>query len=650
MASDFNVKSDNEKVKNVGSTEQKLDSMFSSDTDLEMIDFDLAKLIDVDTLQSMMNNLYAVTKIGFAIVDLKGNVLASTGWQDICAKFHRTNPQTLWNCLESDLLLTQGVAHGEFKIYKCKNNMWDIVTPIMMGKRHVGNLFSGQFFFDDEAVDRNVFVQQAEQFGFDKEAYLAALDRVPRWNRVVVKNLMQFYVKLAEMISKLSYSNLKLSKLLAANKLDELRLLENHNDLMHAQAVAETGSWRLNVQKNELIWSDETYRMFGLPKGAHLTYERFLEFVHPEDKEFVDQKWKAALRGEVYDIEHRIVVDNKVRWVRERAELEFAVDGSLIGGFGIVQDITEHKIAEQKLHRLNRTLRAISAINQLLMRVTDEASFLQQVCRILVEYCDYALVWIGFAQDNEAKTVKLMAYAGLGEGFIESLNISWADTEFGQTLAGKAINTGKPQICADIRCDQHFSTWSKETSTRRYLSYLALPLISEGKAFGVINIYSKEPNPFTEDEVKLLVEVASDFSNGIMYLRTRAAVKHAEEELNRAKKEWEQTFDALPDLIMTVDNKHKILRVNKAMAERLGITPEQCIGLSCYKVVHGIDHIPETCPHKKTIEDGKMHLAELYEERLGGDLIVSSTPMKDADGKTLGSVHVFRKMSNQTSS
>ena len=224
----------------------------------------------------MMDDLYAVTKIGFAVIDLKGNVLAATGWQDICTKFHRANPQTLWNCLESDLLLTQGVAPGEFKTYKCKNNMWDIVTPIVIGKNHVGNLFSGQFFFDDETIDRSQFAEQAEKFGFDKDAYLSALDSVPRWNRAVVRNLMQFYVKLSEMISKLSYSNFKLSKSLSTQKLIERQLRQSHHDLKHAQEVAKTGSWRLNVQTNELTWSDETYRMFGLPSSDHLTYERFL--------------------------------------------------------------------------------------------------------------------------------------------------------------------------------------------------------------------------------------------------------------------------------------------------------------------------------------------------------------------------------------
>jgi PAS domain S-box-containing protein len=268
-------------------------------SDSEVGGQELANIIDAEALQSMMDDLYAVTKIGFAIIDLKGNVLASAGWQDICIKFHRTNPQTLWNCLESDIILTQGVARGQFKTYKCKNNMWDIVTPIIIGKRHVGNLFSGQFFFDDEVIDRDLFLKQAEKYGFEKDAYLATLDRVPRWNRAVVSNLMQFYAKLSEMISKLSYSNLKLSKALSGQKDIERELRQSHHDLDHAQDVAKTGSWLLNVQKNELRWSEETYRMFGIPKGTPLTYERFLKSVHTDDREFVDQRWKAALRHRV---------------------------------------------------------------------------------------------------------------------------------------------------------------------------------------------------------------------------------------------------------------------------------------------------------------------------------------------------------------
>jgi PAS domain S-box-containing protein len=128
---------------------------------------------------------------------------------------------------------------------------------------------------------------------------------------------------------------------------EELR--ESQADLKRAQAVAYTGSWRLDLQRNELWWSDETYRMFGIPAGTPLTYETFLAAIHPDDRAYVDQKWAAALHGEPYDIEHRIIAGGVEKWVRERAELEFDQQGGLIGGFGIVHDITERKQAAETM-------------------------------------------------------------------------------------------------------------------------------------------------------------------------------------------------------------------------------------------------------------------------------------------------------------
>ena len=99
-------------------------------------------------------------------------------------------------------------------------------------------------------------------------------------------------------------------------------LLESQRDLKRAQAVAHTGSWQLDLVRNELLWSDETYRIFNIPKGTPMTYEVFLSTIHPEDRECVDRKWKAALFGELYDVEHRIIVGDSIKWVRERAELD----------------------------------------------------------------------------------------------------------------------------------------------------------------------------------------------------------------------------------------------------------------------------------------------------------------------------------------
>jgi PAS domain S-box-containing protein len=123
--------------------------------------------------------------------------------------------------------------------------------------------------------------------------------------------------------------------------------------------------------------------------------------------------------------------------------------------------------------------------------------------------------------------------------------------------------------------------------------------------------------------------------------------KLAEKAVLQAKVEWERTFDSDPDLIAILDKSHKIVRANKAMAQRLGIPPEQCINLNCYMCVHGNTKPPKFCPHTLTLKDGKEHIAELYEDKLGGYFLVSTTPIFDDNGTLVGAVHVARDITDR---
>ena len=171
----------------------------SSPDDVDSSKFHLENIVDLRAIQSMMDDFFNLTNIGIAILDLHGKVLVATGWQDICTQFHRIHPKTCKNCLESDLELSKGVEPGEFRLYQCKNNMWDMATPIIVGDKRIGNLYLGQFLFEDETLDLEVFRSQAQKYGFNEGKYLTALDRVPRWSRETVNTVMTFYAKLAHM-------------------------------------------------------------------------------------------------------------------------------------------------------------------------------------------------------------------------------------------------------------------------------------------------------------------------------------------------------------------------------------------------------------------------------------------------------------------
>jgi len=123
--------------------------------------------------------------------------------------------------------------------------------------------------------------------------------------------------------------------------------------------------------------------------------------------------------------------------------------------------------------------------------------------------------------------------------------------------------------------------------------------------------------------------------------------KKAEEAAVRATGDWKQTFDAIPDLISILDTEYRVVRANRAMAAKLGVTPEKCIGRTCYHIIHGTDEPPSSCPHRQLLKDGVEHTAEVCEDCLGGYFIVSVSPLHDSEGKLTGSIHVARDINER---
>ena len=174
-----------------------------------------------------------------------------------------------------------------------------------------------------------------------------------------------------------------------------------------------------------------------------------------------------------------------------------------------------------ELRRLNRTLSTLSGCNAVLVHATDEDQLLNQICEIVVQVGGYRLAWVGYAEHDEGKAVRLMAKSGIDDGYIEKAQITWADTERGWGPAGTAIRTGEVCILRDILQNPQFTPWRDDAVQQGYASIISLPLREGSQTIGVLNIYAPEPDAFDDPEVELLKELADDLSYGITVVAER---------------------------------------------------------------------------------------------------------------------------------
>ncbi|WP_319575913.1 PAS domain S-box protein [uncultured Desulfobacter sp.] len=159
----------------------------------------------------------------------------------------------------------------------------------------------------------------------------------------------------------------------------EDNLLKNRYYLAKAQEIGKIGTWELDIQKNSLIWTDENYKIFGVPLGTKLNYEIFLSCIHPEDREYVDKKWNDALKSKSYDIIHRVIADNKTKWVREKADIKFDSEGNPTIAVGFTQDLTGLKEIENALQESEEKFKTMFEKAPLSYQSLDENGCFKEV-------------------------------------------------------------------------------------------------------------------------------------------------------------------------------------------------------------------------------------------------------------------------------
>ncbi len=312
-------------------------------------------------------------------------------------------------------------------------------------------------------------------------------------NEELVSRTADFEAVFGNMSDAVIYSDYSL-KILMCNPAAEKLFGYNHNELVNI------GIEHLYANKND-------YERIGIEKYALLNGK---ELKLPPIK--YKRKDGTDFLGEA--IASRVITPRGVK-----------------GFIGIYRDITERSRIEKELIGLNKALRALSDSSQAIVRAENEQTYLSNVCKIIIEDWGYSMVWVGYAENDKEKSVRPAACAGFEEGYLETLKISWADTERDRGPTGTAIRTGKVTVCRNALTDPAFTPWREEALKRGYASSIVFPLCADSRVFGAVTIYSKEADPFSDNEIKLLTELTDNLAYGIQVLRIKVAQKETEAEL-----------------------------------------------------------------------------------------------------------------------
>ena len=182
---------------------------------------------------------------------------------------------------------------------------------------------------------------------------------------------------------------------------------------------------------------------------------------------------------------------------------------------------SRRKSERENLRRTRRALGLLTRCNAALREAVDEQALLEQICRIAVDSAGYRMAWVGYAEQDELKTVRPVAYAGPGKGFLDQILVSWGDNPHGHGTAGSSIRSGKPEVAKDLLHHPAFAPWHDAFLTRDFEAAVGLPLSAGALTYGALIIYAAETEAFDDDEVALLEELGRNLAYGILSLRSR---------------------------------------------------------------------------------------------------------------------------------
>jgi diguanylate cyclase (GGDEF)-like protein/PAS domain S-box-containing protein len=340
-----------------------------------MTEYRLSDLLDFSIIKRLADANFRASGVPMSIIDVyDGSILVQAGWTELCINFHRANPNSNKRCVESDTAIVGCLAAGDAHRYKCKNGLWHIALPIVVAGKHMATMFLGQFLFEGEVPDREYFIHQGREFGYELDAYLAALDKMRVFSREQVDYIIAYDKAIVLFISDLAEQSIGM---IAARK----SLVESENKYRSLVANINIGVFRNTLKDAVRIQANPAMaKIFGYD-----TLEEFMatrptvEYQSPQDRERLIEKVRSD--GFVQNMELPMCrKDGKPIWCSCTATAQYDENGEIMWMDGVIEDITMRKQAEESQRK---------AHDELEMRVKERTADLVKVNeQMLVEIAE----------------------------------------------------------------------------------------------------------------------------------------------------------------------------------------------------------------------------------------------------------------------
>jgi PAS domain S-box-containing protein len=307
------------------------------------MDFRLEDLIDVSLLQDLQDKLNAVYSFPSAIIDNDGKILTAIAWQDICTKFHRTNPQCEKECIKSDQYILEHLHEANPAIsYQCPHGLVDNATPIIIDGKHLGNFFTGQFFLENP--DIAFFKKQAKIYGFDEKLYLEAVEKVPVLTNEKLTQYLDFIKGFIEIIAGIGLKNLKeieINKVLKESEERYRAIVQSTSDWI----------WEIDEQGRYCFCSEKVERILGYTVDEMIGKSPF-DLMPQEESERIKEIFIniRESKDSIVNLENwNLHKDGHKVCLLTNGFPIFDFAGNVIGYRGADKDITDRKQTENEL-------------------------------------------------------------------------------------------------------------------------------------------------------------------------------------------------------------------------------------------------------------------------------------------------------------